>query len=301
MRNIRIGSRNSPLALWQAREVARHLQNKNFKTEIIPIVSTGDKNLTLPLYELGIVGVFTKDLDIALLENKIDIAVHSLKDIPTKLPKNLSILAYLPRDFPLDVLVRKESSMHKAHHELKIATSSLRRRAFWQNDFPGTEFCDIRGNVHTRLEKLQNQDFDATIFSQAAIERMNLNIKYEPLTGMTPAPGQGVVAVVARTDDAEMQEFAEFINHPETQKCVEAERNFLQTLEGGCTAPIGAFAEIIGDEMRFKGRISSLNGENNIETDDVFTYNTFENFGEKIALQILENGAADLMQEIKSH
>lgn len=300
MKNIRIGSRNSPLALWQAREVARNLQNKNYKTEIIPIVSTGDKNLTLPLYEMGIVGIFTKDLDIALLNNEIDVAVHSLKDIPTKLPQNLSIIAYLKRDFPKDVLVKKESSKNKEHHELKIATSSLRRRAFWSKDFPGTEFCDIRGNVHTRLKKLEEQDFDATIFSEAAIERMNLNIAYEELNNLLPAPGQGVVAIVARTDDAETIALVDFVNHLETQQCVEVERNFLQTLEGGCTAPIGAFAEMIEGEMRFRGRICSLNGEDEIATDEVFTYNKVENFGEKIAFQVLEMGGRAIMNEIKS-
>ncbi len=300
MKNIRIGSRNSPLALWQAREVARNLQNKNYKTEIIPIVSTGDKNLTLPLYEMGIVGIFTKDLDIALLNNEIDIAVHSLKDIPTKLPQNLSIIAYLKRDFPKDVLVRKEASKEKQLHELKIATSSLRRRAFWSKDFPGTEFCDIRGNVHTRLKKLEEQDFDATIFSEAAIERMNLNIAYEELNNLLPAPGQGVVAIVARTDDAETIGLVDFVNHLETQHCVEVERNFLQTLEGGCTAPIGAFAEMIEGEMRFRGRICSLNGEDEIATDEVFTFSSTENFGEKIALQVLENGGRAIMNEIKS-
>ncbi len=301
MKNIRIGSRNSPLALWQAREVARFLQNKNYKTDIIPIVSTGDKNLTIPLYEMGITGVFTKDLDIALLENEIDIAVHSLKDIPTKLPKNLSIIAYLKRDFPKDVLVKKASSKNKAHHELKIATSSLRRRAFWLNDYPGTEFCDIRGNVNTRLEKLENQDFDATIFSHAAIEGMKLNVDYETLKNLLPAPGQGVVAVVARTDDANIIGLVDFINDKETQQCVEVERNFLQTLEGGCTAPIGAFAEMNGKEMRFQGRVCSLDGKNEVKTDDVFEYNTTENFGKKIALEVLKNGAEEIMREIKSN
>lgn len=300
MKNIRIGSRNSPLALWQAREVARYLQNKNYKTEIIPIVSTGDKNLNLPLYEMGITGIFTKDLDIALLENEIDIAVHSLKDIPTQLPKNLSIIAYLKRDFPKDVLVRKEASKDKPLHELKIATSSLRRRAFWLKDYPDTEFCDIRGNVNTRLKKLEEQDFDATIFSQAAIERMKLKVDYEELNNLIPAPGQGVIAVVARTDDAETINLVDFINDLETQQCVEIERNFLQTLEGGCTAPIGAFAEMLDGEIRFRGRICSVDGKNEIETDDVFLYHDSENFGAEIALEMLENGAKAIMQEIKS-
>ena len=136
MKSIKIGTRNSPLALWQAREVARNLQNSNYLTEIVPIVSTGDKNLDQPLYSMGITGVFTKDLDVALLNGEIDIAVHSLKDVPTLLPNNTEVLAYLPRDYHQDVLVRSEAAKDKPLSELKVATSSLRRRAFWFKEFP---------------------------------------------------------------------------------------------------------------------------------------------------------------------
>ncbi|MCD5969568.1 hydroxymethylbilane synthase, partial [Riemerella anatipestifer] len=126
---IKIGTRNSPLALWQAKEVATALEQKNYATEIVPIVSSGDKNLTQPLYSLGITGVFTKDLDIALLNKQIDIAVHSLKDVPTQLPQNIELIAYLERDYPQDVLVRSSNAKDQLLEELKIATSSLRRRA----------------------------------------------------------------------------------------------------------------------------------------------------------------------------
>lgn len=300
MKSIKIGTRNSPLALWQAREVARHLQNKNHKTEITPIISTGDKNLTQPLYTLGITGIFTKDLDIALLNNEVDIAVHSLKDIPTELPKNIEIIAVLKRDYPQDVLVRKNDAATLDINKLKVATSSLRRRAFWLKEFPQTEFSDIRGNVQTRLNKLENNDFDATIFSLAAIERMGLNVDYEELPMMISAPAQGVVAICARADDHNIKELFEDINHRETQICIEIERNFLNTLEGGCTAPIGAFAEINEqNEVRFIGRICSLDGQNCIETDEIFEWNEHENFGKVIAEKILENGGKALMQEIK--
>jgi hydroxymethylbilane synthase len=143
-------------------EVARHLQNNNYLTEIVPIVSSGDKNLNQPLYSLGITGVFTRDL-IALLNDEIDIAVHSLKDVPTQLPQNIEMIAYLERDYPQDILIRKESAKNKEFHELKLATSSLRRRAFWLRIYP-TEFSDIRGNIQTRLQKLEDGDFDATIY-----------------------------------------------------------------------------------------------------------------------------------------
>lgn len=301
MRSIKIGTRNSPLALWQAREVARNLQNKNYKTDITPILSSGDKNLTQPLYTLGITGIFTKDLDIALLNKEVDIAVHSLKDIPTVLPENISIIAVLKRDYPEDVLVRKTDSATLEMKDLKIATSSLRRRAFWLREFPDTQFSDIRGNVQTRLKKLEENDFDATMFSLAAIERMGLNVDYEHLPIMISAPAQGVVAICGRTDDAEIREIFEDINHRKTQICIEIERNFLNTLEGGCTAPIGAFAEINDqNEVRFVGRICSLDGKNCIETDEIFQWNEMDNFGKILAEKILNNGGKALMTEIKN-
>lgn len=300
MKSIRIGTRNSALALWQAREVARHLQNSNHLTEIVPIVSSGDKNLTQPLYSLGITGVFTRDLDIALLNDKIDIAVHSLKDVPTQLPENIELIAHLERDFPQDVLIRKESARNKEFHELKLATSSLRRRAFWLKNFPNAEFSDIRGNIQTRLQKLEDGDFDATILSLAGIKRMKMDIDYEMLPFLIPAASQGVIAVAGHSNKKEINEILSSINHKPTQICVEMERNFLSTLEGGCTAPIGAFAEIFEDQIRFKAALCSLDGKNSIATDENFVYNEEENFGEKFAKIVLENGGKELMAEIKS-
>lgn len=301
MKSIRIGTRNSALALWQAREVARHLQNNNYLTEIVPIISSGDKNLLQPLYSLGITGVFTRDLDIALLNDEIDIAVHSLKDVPTNLPGNLEIVAYLERDYPQDVLIRKESAKHKEFHELKLATSSLRRRAFWLKNFPDAEFSDIRGNIQTRLKKLEEGDFDATILSLAGLKRMKMDIDYEMIPFMIPAPSQGVIAVAGHSEKKEINEILSSINHEPTQICVEMERNFLNTLEGGCTAPIGAFAEIFEDQIRFKAALCSLDGKNCIATDENFIYNEEENFGEKFAKAVLENGGKELMAEIKDH
>ncbi|MDQ0784027.1 hydroxymethylbilane synthase [Chryseobacterium sp. W4I1] len=300
MKSIRIGTRNSALALWQAREVARHLQNRNYLTEIVPIVSSGDKNLTQPLYSLGITGVFTRDLDVALLNDEIDIAVHSLKDVPTLLPQNIEIISYLERDFPQDVLIRKESARNKEFHELKLATSSLRRRAFWLKNYPYAEFSDIRGNIQTRLQKLEDGDFDATILSLAGIKRMKMDIDYEMLPLMIPAASQGAIAVAGHSDKTEINQILSEINHKNTQICVEIERNFLSTLEGGCTAPIGAYAEIIENQIRFKAALCSLDGKNCIATDENFEYNEIENFGEKFAKIVLENGGKELMTEIKN-
>ncbi len=298
---IKIGTRNSPLAMWQAEEVAQKLQNLGYETVLVPVLSSGDKNLTKPLYSLGIVGVFTKDLDVALLNNEIDIAVHSLKDVPTLLPENLQISAVLERDFPQDVLVRKSSSKSKNLAELKVATSSLRRRAFWLQQFPNTEFADIRGNVQTRLRKLEEGDFDATIFSLAGIKRMEMGMDYEFLDFMICAPSQGVVAIASRKDNDKITEILSKINHHETAICTQIEREFLQTLEGGCTAPIGAFVVMKGNEIHFRGRLNSLDGKKSIEVDETFTWNNNENFGKLLAEKILKDGGKEMMEEIKKN
>ena len=297
---IRIGTRNSPLAMWQAKEVEQKLQNLGYETSLVPVISSGDKNLNQPLYSLGITGVFTKDLDIALLNNEIDIAVHSLKDVPTLLPQNIEISAVLERDFPQDVLVRKSSSKNKDLAELKIATSSLRRRAFWLEQFPETEFFDIRGNVQTRLKKLEEGDFDATLFSLAGIKRMEMELDFEFLDFMISAPSQGVVAIASRIDDVETRKILQKINHEETQICVEIERNFLRTLEGGCTAPIGAIAKFEDNKIYFKGKLNSLDGAKTLNLVEEFEYNHSENFGEKFAKIILEKGGKEMMEVIKS-
>ncbi|MCG2792702.1 MAG: hydroxymethylbilane synthase [Weeksellaceae bacterium] len=300
MKTIRIGTRNSPLALWQAQEVAAKIKNIGLQTEIVPIVSSGDKNLTKPLYALGITGIFTKDLDIALLHDDIDIAAHSLKDVPTILPENIHISAVLERDFPEDVLVRNKDAQPLELNVLKIATSSLRRRAFWLKEFPETEFTDIRGNVQTRLTKLDGGVADATIFSLAGIKRMNLDVDYEQIPFLLQAPSQGVVAIASKIDNLQLREILKSISHKETEICITIEREFLKTLEGGCTAPIGAKAELLNGEIRFLGRLCSLDGKNCIETDEIFDWNESENFGEKLALKILENGGRELMEEIRN-
>lgn len=299
MNKLKIGTRNSPLALWQAQEVESKLKTLGFETEIVPIISSGDKNLNQPLYALGITGVFTKDLDIALLNKEIDIAVHSLKDVPTQLPYNIQISAVLERDFPEDVLVRNDDSEPLDIEVLKIATSSLRRRAFWLKEFPETEFADIRGNVQTRLKKLDDGIANATIFSLAGIKRINLDITYEQIPFLLQAPSQGVVAIASLSDNDKLNERLKTISHKETEICVTIEREFLKTLEGGCTAPIGAKAEMLDGQIRFIGRLCSLDGKNCIETDEIFDWNDSENFGEKIALKVLENGGKELMEEIR--
>lgn len=298
MREIKIGTRNSPLALWQAYLIKFKLEALKTSCTIVPIVSSGDKNLNQPLYELGITGIFTKDLDIALLEKSIDIAVHSLKDIPTVLPKGLELSAVLERDFPQDVLVRNINAKDKHWSNLSIATSSLRRRSFWKNQFPNTNFCDIRGNVQTRLQKINNGLADATLFSLAGLKRMDMKVDYEELPFLLPAPAQGVVACVSRSNDEEIQYFLEKINHSQTQMCTQIERKFLQNMEAGCTAPIAAFASWNNGSIEFEGRIASLNGEQVLSIKENWR-DVEENMGEEMAKKLLAMGADQMMIDIK--
>lgn len=299
MKNIRIGTRNSPLAMWQAEEVAKKLHAKGISTQIIPIESSGDKNLNQPLYAMGITGVFTKDLDVALLSNEIDIAVHSLKDVPTLLPTGIELIAYLERDYPQDVLVRNSNAKGKPLQSLKIATSSLRRRAFWLKEFPNAEFVDIRGNVQTRLQKIENGLADATLFSLAGIKRMDWNIEYELLPFMVPAPSQGVIAVAGNSRNSTLNQLIAEINHEITEQCVTIERQFLNTLEGGCTAPIGAFAQVINEEIHFLGRVCSLDGKQCVETNTTIQMEDIEDIGEILAQRCLNEGGENIMNAIK--
>ena len=299
MKKLKIGTRNSPLALWQAYEVESKLKTLGFETEIVPIISSGDKNLNQPLYALGITGVFTKDLDIALLNKEIDIAVHSLKDVPTQLPYNIQISAVLERDFPEDVLVRNDDSEPLDIEVLKIATSSLRRRAFWLKEYPETEFADIRGNVQTRLKKLDNGIANATIFSLAGIKRMNLDITYEQIPFLLQAPSQGVVAIASLSDNDKLNERLKTISHKETEICVTIEREFLKTLEGGCTAPIGALAIKNDNQIDFQGVLFSLDGKEKHTIKKSCTFDSYKNFGKNCAEEILNNGGNVLMESIR--
>lgn len=296
---IRLGTRNSPLAMWQAHEVAALLAGHGHAVEIIPVVSAGDKNLSQPLYALGTTGVFTKDLDIALLNRQIDIAVHSLKDVPTQMPAGLNISACLPRDYHQDVLVRSEHSAGKPLEALSIATSSLRRRAFWKRTFREASFFDIRGNVQTRLEKLNSGLADATLFSLAGLKRLEMDLPYEELPFMLSAPAQGVVAVASREDDLDLNQALRAINHEDTELCTTMERDFLRTMEGGCTAPIGAFAEILGSEVRFLARLCSLDGSEMIEMEKILPKKEATDFGSKVAQEMLQQGGEEMMNQIR--
>lgn len=302
MKPLRIGTRKSPLALWQAKEVEKKLNQLNIPTEIIPITSIGDKNLVQPLYEMNIVGVFTRDLDLALLNAEIDIAVHSLKDVPTILPKGIVLSAMLKRDYEADILVRnpKKNSTLRKFDGLNIGTGSLRRRAFWNAIYPNVNFHNLRGNLQTRLSKLETENLDGTIFSLAGIKRLNLNIDYEVLDFIIPAPGQGVVAISSLESNKEVNSLMNTINHKETQICTDIERDFLNSLEGGCTAPIAAYAKIENESIIFKGGIVSLDGSKKLILEKKVPINKYSDLGKTLGKEAFEQGGNEIIKEFKT-
>ena len=296
---IRIGTRESALALWQAHTFQDLLNSKGFSSELIPIKSEGDLDLVQPLYEMGTVGIFTKTLDTALLNNRIDLAIHSMKDVPTLLPKGIQQAAVLERGPVKDLLVKKTNASSLEIPQI-IATGSLRRKAQWLSKFPNHNIVPLRGNIQTRLKKLKNEDWDGAIFAEAALVRLkteneNVNI----LDWMIPAPAQGALMIVCKSKDKALLNILKQFNHPETALCTQIERDFLRTLEGGCTAPIGALAIVEGNNIQFQGGIFSLDGKRKFIIDETFEKST-ELKGVKLANQLLKKGAVELLQEFKS-
>jgi hydroxymethylbilane synthase len=319
-RSIRIGTRDSELALWQAHTVQKQLYNLGYKTEIVSVKSQGDIILDKPLYELGIIGIFTKTLDIAMINGEIDIAVHSMKDVPTALPTGIVQAAVLERANVLDILVHK-GDVDFLKSEVTIATGSLRRQAQWFNKYPNHKMVDLRGNVNTRLQKLQDNDWKGAIFAAAGLERLSLSpalskeqevksfdIKSpsfvgvgEALDWMVPAPAQGAMVVVAMANDGFSLEALSQLNHIETEICTYIERQFLRTLEGGCTAPIGAIAKYneTDDTIAFKGVLLSIDGKQKIAIEKTVDISEWKKLGFNTAQEILNNGGRELMAQIK--
>ncbi len=298
---IRIGTRDSELALWQAHTVEKKLNDLGYKTEIIAVKSEGDIILDKPLYELGITGIFTKTLDIAMISGQVDIAVHSMKDVPTALPQGIVQAAVLERANTLDILVHK-GNLDFLEGSGTIATGSLRRQAQWLNKYPNHQVVDLRGNVNTRMQKLQDNDWSGAVFAAAGLERINLKpTDFINLDWMIPAPAQGAMVVVAMAEDEFCREAVSELNDIETEVCTHIERQFLRRLEGGCTAPIGALATYNEDEdtIHFEGVLFSIDGQQKIAINKVVPIEEWKNLGYHSAEEILNNGGIELMKTIK--
>ncbi|MDC6366367.1 MULTISPECIES: hydroxymethylbilane synthase [Flavobacteriaceae] len=298
---IRIGTRDSELALWQANTVQQKLEELGYDTSLVPIKSTGDQILDKPLYELGVTGIFTKTLDVALLKGQIDIAVHSMKDVPTQLPKGIVQVAVLERAVAHDILVHKGLGFLESNENITIATGSLRRKAQWLHKYPEHAVVDLRGNVNTRLLKLIENDWEGAIFAQAGLQRIKLMPKDALLLDwMIPAPAQGAMMVVAKEEDELSREALGKLNHEGSEIATNIEREFLRTLEGGCTAPIGAIAQIKEQSVYFTGALFSLDGKQKIEIEKTVPLPKVKDFGKACAEEILKKGGDALMKEIRN-
>ncbi len=300
-KKIRIGTRNSDLALWQANYIKSELQKLGHDSDLIEINTKGDQETTVPLYEFGVTGIFTKSLDIALLENRIDLAVHSMKDVPVVLPQGISEFAIPKRGLVHDVLVYKgnwDAILNKGQRT--IATSSLRRKAQWLNHFAKDTMTGIRGNVNTRLAKLQNENWDGAIFAEAGLKRIEkLPPNSERLEWMIPAAAQGALLVVGKTENKTLQNILAPLTDTLTQMEVHIERQFMHQLNAGCTAPVGAIAKVSERGIKFKGVVTALDGSKQIEVEESCSIHDYNQLGTVCARQILKNGADRILAEIQ--
>lgn len=290
--DIRIGCRNTALAIWHAREVGRELQNVNYRTEIFTVNPTSQDR---PVHTNADKASLIKNLFEALKEDKIDVAVYPSKDLPAILPDGIEVIACLKRDYAEDVLVRSPKCAHKPLRELKIATDDPRRKAFWLKEFPGTEFVPFPGNASARLEMLEKNEVDAGIFSLARLKRLNLNPAYETLPFLLPSPGQGFVVVLGRADNQEVNPIFESVNDPDAAFCAANEKAFQKVFLEVEGFAVGAYSEIMKDQFRLQGCVVSFDGKNALETDDVFPVDASRNYGKEMGEQILKNGGADLL------
>jgi hydroxymethylbilane synthase len=308
---IRIGTRESELAVWQATQVSNLLQQHGFASELVYIKSEGDIDLKTPLYEMGVQGIFTRSLDIALLNNRIDIAVHSMKDVPTQLPNGIVTAAVLERGSYKDILVYKgewgvesgeweKTLLAASHSSLTIATSSIRRIAQWLHRYPHHSIENLRGNVNTRLQKLANSNWHGAIFAAAGLERIGLRPAASiDLNWMLPAPAQGAIVVVCRKDDTYSFEACHLFNHEHTAICTTIERDFLRALLGGCSTPISALAKVVGEQVHFEGNILSLEGKEKASVEKTIAIDNSTGLGTVAAKELLENGGQAIADSIQ--
>jgi len=298
--HIKIATRKSPLALWQAEHVAAELQrlDSSVTTELVRIVTRGDKILDVPLAQVGGKGLFTKEIDQALLDGRADIAVHSMKDVPTELPAGTSLRAHPLREDPRDAVATiTGAGLDSLPDGARIGTSSLRRIAQLKAIFPSFEFVSIRGNIQTRLSKL-GVEVDAVILAAAGVRRMGMDDKMHEFIAtetLLPAVAQGTLGIQTRDDDDEINALVDQLNDAETVDRTCAERAFLRRLDGGCQVPIAAFATLDGDQLHLKGLVGEVDGSVIIRRETSGTRAQAEALGIALADEILVAGADDIL------
>ncbi|NLW06381.1 MAG: hydroxymethylbilane synthase [Clostridia bacterium] len=305
MRVIRIGSRQSQLALWQAERVRKLLQLHQplYQYKVVCLTTKGDKFIDVPLAKIGAQGLFTKELERALLEGKIDLAVHSAKDLPTRLPEGLAIGAMLKREDPRDALLAREGlQLYQLPPGAIVGTSSLRRKAQLLHARPDLKLVDLRGNIGTRVRRLENGEFDAIVLAVAGIERLGWQEKITQKLDydlLLPAVGQGSIAVEAREDDEEIMTLIGQLDDQETRTAITAERAFLAALQGGCQVPIGAIAEVREGLLRLQGLVANLEGTTIIRDHLSGPAAAAVELGRALADSLLAQGAGEILASIR--
>jgi hydroxymethylbilane synthase len=306
-KKIRIGTRASKLALWQAYFVEDLLKKAGFETEIDAIETKGDKIQNQSLSSIGTKGLFTEELEEKLRTGENEIAVHSAKDVPSELLEGMEIIAFTEREKPNDVLVslNPDFSLDDTSAPLVVGSSSTRRKAILRKNYPHVQIVDARGNLQTRFRKMEEGNFQAMLLAYAGIHRMEYDeriVKIFPLTEFTPAVGQGTIALEASTGlAADVRErIRAAVNHVPTEYCLRGERAFLKKLQGGCSVPVFALGTLQGDTLVLRGGVISLDGQEALEETLEGPKETAEQLGLQLAERLLQRGAGKILEEIKS-
>ncbi|SKC49387.1 hydroxymethylbilane synthase [Ohtaekwangia koreensis] len=301
---IRIGTRGSKLALWQAEYIASLIKPSGYSTEIIPIDTRGDKILDVSIAKIGSKGVFTEEIEAKLLDGSIDIAVHSAKDLSSDIPDELEIIAFTERELVNDVVVSTNKNINITADTLKIGTSSTRRVAFLKHFYPNVEAVSIRGNLQTRISKMQAGECDALLLAYAGVHRMGYDdmiVDKIATSYFVPAVGQGTIAIECHKklpfDKKEI--LSRWVNHPATEVCLHAERAFLKTLHGGCSIPSFGYAHIEGNSISLKAGIISLDGQRVIKVKRTSSFEEVKELGETVANEVLNIGGEQILKEIR--
>ena len=304
MKTLKIATRQSPLALWQAEFIRSCLEERNadLKVELVTFVTQGDKILDTPLAKIGGKGLFVKELEAALLDGRADLAVHSMKDVPMALPEGLSLAVICEREDPFDAFVSNHyANFNDLPQGAKVGTSSLRRKCQILKQRPDLEIIDLRGNVGTRLSKLDAGLYDAIILASAGLKRLGLSERIRhtlPASVSLPAVGQGALGLECRENDQQILDLIQPLLHIETSACVRAERAFNAYLEGGCQVPIAGYATLHADELHIEGRVGSVDGATLLVAELRGPVVQAEQLGEALAQQLLKLGAGELLQAL---
>jgi hydroxymethylbilane synthase len=304
MHTIRIATRESPLALWQAEYVSDLLRraHPHLSVELVPLKTQGDKLLDVPLAKVGGKGLFVKELEQALLDGRADVAAHSMKDVPVELPEGLELPVILARHDPRDAIVSRDGAgLASLPAGATLGTSSLRRKCQLARLRPDLRLVDLRGNIHTRLRRLDAGDFDAIVLARAGLERMGMQTRIAETLDperMLPAIGQGAIGIERRVADGPVAELIAALHDEDTATCVAAERALNRRLGGGCQVPIAGFAELAGDQIQLRGLVATVDGGVTLEESGSAPRAGARDLGEALAGTLQARGASEILSDV---